>query len=166
MLQKTHSAAGLVAAELVIVNLNVPFLSWESAGALLLGCLAGTLSDVDKPGSTMAKVLFPLSALLRLLHVKHRTVTHSLVFIAALALAASPLPPLFYWTLIASYASHPLIDLLNEQGVQLFWPLKGKIRLLPKLLAVDTGSAVELAIRWIMLIVSLWIPFSLIDFPW
>jgi inner membrane protein len=164
MLQKTHSAAGLVAAELVIVNLQVPFLSWEAAGAVLLGCLAGTLADVDKPGSTMAKVLFPLSALLRFINVRHRTLTHSAVFVAALALAASPMPALYFWAFVASYASHPLIDLLNENGVQLFWPLKGKIRLLPKFMAVDTGSPIETAIRWILLVVSLWIPFSTIDF--
>lgn len=166
MLQKTHSAAGLVAAEIVLVNLQVPFLSWDAAGAILLGCLAGTLADVDKPGSTMAKVLFPLSALLKLVHVRHRTLTHSILFVAALALAASPLPLLYFWVLIAAYASHPLIDLLNENGVQLFWPLKGKIRLLPKALAVDTGSPLETAIRWLLLIVSLWIPFSTIDFGW
>ncbi|MDF2719921.1 MAG: LexA-binding, inner rane-associated hydrolase [Paenibacillus sp.] len=128
MLQKTHSAAGLVAAEIVLVNLQVPFLSWDAAGAILLGCLAGTLADVDKPGSTMAKVLFPLSALLKLIHVRHRTLTHSILFVAALALAASPLPMLYFWVLVAAYASHPLIDLLNENGVQLFWPLKGKAR--------------------------------------
>lgn len=164
MLQKTHSAAGLVAAELVLVHQQVPFLSWEAAGSVLLGCLAGTLADVDKPGSTMAKVLFPLSALLRLVKVRHRTMTHSVVFIAALALVASPLPGSYFWAFVAAYASHPLIDLLNENGVQLFWPLKSKIRLLPKFMAVETGSAVEAALRWILLLVSLWIPFSTIDF--
>ncbi|GAA3409922.1 metal-dependent hydrolase [Paenibacillus hodogayensis] len=164
MLQKTHSAAGLVAAEVVIVQQQIPFLSWEAGGAILLGCLAGTLADVDKPGSTMAKVLFPLSALLRLLGVKHRTMTHSLLFIAAIGLAASPLPHLYFLVLIAAYASHPLIDLFNENGVQLFWPLKGKIRLLPKFLAVGTGSPLETAVRWVLLGWSLWIPFSTIRF--
>lgn len=160
MLQKTHSAAGLVAAELVIVQQQIPFLSWEAAAAALIGCLAGPLADVDKPGSTMAKVLFPISLLLRALDVKHRTMTHSLLFIAALAFALSALPPLYLWALIAAYASHPLLDLFNETGVQLLWPLKGKIRLLPKWMAVTTGSSVETAIRWILLLVSLWIPGS------
>ncbi|MEF3306731.1 metal-dependent hydrolase [Paenibacillus sp. GYB003] len=164
MLQKTHSAAGLVAAEIILVRQGVPFLSWEAAGAILLGCLAGTLADVDKPGSTMAKVLFPLSAFLKLLHVRHRTLTHSALFIAALALAASPLPALYYWVFVTAYASHTAIDLLNENGVQLFWPIKGKIRLLPKFIAIDTGSASETAFRWIVLLVSLWIPISTIWF--
>ncbi|RKN65125.1 metal-dependent hydrolase [Paenibacillus ginsengarvi] len=164
MLQKTHSVAGLIAAEIILVREGIPFLSWEAAGAILLGCLAGTLADVDKPGSTMAKVLFPLSALLKLLRVRHRTLTHSALFIALLALVASPLPPLYYWVFIAAYASHTLIDLLNENGVQLLWPIKGKIRLLPKPIAIDTGSAGETAFRWIIALVSLWIPFSTIRF--
>lgn len=164
MLQKTHSAAGLVAAEIVLVYRDAPFLSWDAAGAVLLGCLAGTLADVDKQGSTMAKVLFPLSALLRLLNVRHRTVTHSLLFIAILMMLALPLPGLFFWTFIIAYASHPLIDLLNEQGVQLLWPLKLKVRVLPKFMAIDTGSMSETVFRWLLLAAGLWIPFSTIKF--
>ncbi|MBD0378969.1 metal-dependent hydrolase [Paenibacillus sedimenti] len=158
MLQKTHSVAGLVSAELVLVYQNVSFLSWEAAGALLLGCLAGTLADVDKPGSTMAKVLFPLSALLRVLQVRHRTVTHSILLLILLMLVSSPIPALFYWVFIISYASHPLIDLFNDKGVQLFWPIKPKVRLLPKWMAVTTGSVVETGIRFVLLIISLGIP--------
>lgn len=162
MLQKTHSVAGFVAAELVILYQDVPFLSWEAAGALLLGCLSGTLADVDKQGSTMAKVLFPLSFLLKILKVRHRTLTHSLLFILALMFVAHPLPDLFFWTFIAAYASHSIIDLLNERGVELLWPLKVHIRLLPKFIAIDTGSFGETVFRWILLAASLWVPFSTI----
>jgi inner membrane protein len=162
MLQKTHSVAGFVAAELVLVYRDIPFISWEAAGVLLLGCLSGTLADVDKQGSTMAKVLFPLSALLRILKVRHRSLTHSILFMLALMFAALPLPALFFWTLIAAYASHPLIDLLNDRGVELLWPLKLHIRLLPKFMAVDTGSVGEAVFRWLLLAASLWIPFSTI----
>ncbi|MBP1156711.1 MULTISPECIES: metal-dependent hydrolase [unclassified Paenibacillus] len=165
MLQKTHSAAGLVAAELVLVSQGVSFWSWEAAGAVLIGCMAGPLADVDKQGSTMAKLLFPVSALLRLLHVRHRTMTHSIVFILALMLLSLPLSPLYHAVFIAAYLSHPLIDLFNEQGVQLFWPLKAKVRLLPKFMAVDTGSTKETAIRWMLLGVSLWLPISTLSIP-
>lgn len=160
MLQKTHSVAGFVAAELILVYRGVPFISWGAAGALLLGCLSGTLADVDKQGSTMAKVLFPLSALLKILKVRHRSVTHSILFMAALLFAALPLPALFFWTFIVAYASHPLIDLLNDRGVELLWPWKLHIRLLPKFMAIDTGSVGETMLRWLLLAASLWIPFS------
>jgi len=166
MLQKTHSAAGLVAAETILVAHDVPFLSWTAAGALLLGCLAGTIADVDKPGSTMAKVLFPLSALLRVLNVRHRTVTHSALCVAALwALTLTlPLPAVYRIVFVAAYASHPIIDLFNEKGVQLLWPLKLKIRLLPAGLAIDTGSASETIFRWLLLLAALYIPISTIPF--
>ncbi|PYI56273.1 metal-dependent hydrolase [Paenibacillus flagellatus] len=165
MLQKTHSAAGLIAAEAVLVRQNVPLLSWEAAGAVLLGCLVATLADVDKPGSTMAKALFPLSALLRLLNVRHRTATHSLAIVAVLWLLTRPLPEPYGTVLIAAYATHPLIDLLNDRGVQLLWPLPPKIRLLPSFLAIDTGSAGETAFRWLLLAASLYIPLSTVLGP-
>lgn len=164
MLQKTHSVAGFISAEIVLVYQDVSFLSWEAAGALLLGCLAGTLADVDKPGSTMAKVLFPLSALLRFLKVRHRSVTHSCLFIITLMILAFPLPTLFFWVFIIAYASHPLIDLLNEKGVQLFWPNKMRVRVLPKFIAIDTGSMAETIIRGLLFVISLWIPFMTIKF--
>ena len=84
MLQKTHSIAGMISAEIVLIYQDISFFTWDAAGSLLLGCLAGTLADVDKPGSTMAKVLFPLSALLHVLKIKHRTLTHSLLFMVLL----------------------------------------------------------------------------------
>ncbi|MDU0202360.1 MULTISPECIES: metal-dependent hydrolase [Paenibacillus] len=165
MLQKTHSIAGFISAELVLAYQDVSFFSWDTAGALLLGCLAGTLADVDKPGSTMAKVLFPLSALLRILKVRHRTLTHSIVFILLLMMISLPMSPLYFWVFIVAYASHPLIDLLNERGIQLFWPLPMKIRILPKFIAIDTGSSSETVFRWLLLAVTLLIPFMLYVYP-
>lgn len=165
MLQKTHSIAGFISAELVLAYQHVSFFSWDTAGALLLGCLAGTLADVDKPGSTMAKVLFPLSALLRILKVRHRTLTHSIIFILLLMMISFPMSPLYFWVFIVSYASHPLIDLLNERGIQLFWPLPMKIRLLPKFIAIDTGSTSETVFRWLLLAITLLIPFKLYVYP-
>ncbi|AEI44556.1 metal-dependent hydrolase [Paenibacillus mucilaginosus] len=158
MLQKTHSAAGLVAAECVLMYYHMPVFSWESAAGLMIGCIAGPLADVDKKGSTMAKVLFPLSAVLRVLKVKHRTMTHSLLFMAAMFALSISLPEPLFWCFMLAYASHPLIDLLNEQGVELLWPLPIKFRLLPKFLAVDTGSEMETAIRYLLSILSVVLP--------
>lgn len=152
MLQKTHSIAGVLAAEGVVLYFNEPLISWGSAVAVMIGCLAGPLADIDKPGSTMAKVFFPLSYLLKMMGVRHRTLTHSLVFIFGLYVLLSSLPPLYFWSAILAYASHSLIDLLNEQGVALLWPLKFKFRLLPKFLAIDTGSFMESLFRMVLMI--------------
>ncbi|MCS7461565.1 metal-dependent hydrolase [Paenibacillus doosanensis] len=157
MLQRTHGLAGVVAAELVLQHFQVPVWSWETAGAILLGCFAGPLADIDKPGSVMAKLFFPLSALLKLLGIHHRTMTHSIVFTALIAGALSPLPPLYGWTFVWAYASHPLIDLLNEQGVALLWPIRRKFRLLPKFLAIDTGSRAEDAFHIALVVIGVWL---------
>ncbi|MNI11697.1 Inner membrane protein YdjM [compost metagenome] len=158
MLQKTHSLAGLLAAESVVLVMNQSLFSWEAAGALMLGCLAGPMADIDKPGTTMAKVFIPLSLLLRTLGIKHRTMTHSIVFLVGLFLLLSPLPPVIFWSCLIAYATHPLLDLFNEQGVALLWPLKTKFRLLPKFAAIETGSASESFVRICLMIAILVMP--------
>jgi inner membrane protein len=150
VLQKTHGVAALLATEIVILHAGVPILSWEAFTAMLIGCFAGPLADVDKPGSVMAKLFFPVSFLLRFLGVKHRTVTHSLLGMAVVFILAIPLPSLYFWSFVIGYATHPAIDLLNEQGVRLFWPLNLKVKLLPRIMAVETGSLVEKAFRSIL----------------
>lgn len=147
MLQKTHSLAGILAAEGVLAYYQQPLLTWEAGVALLIGCLAGPLADVDKKGSTMAKVFLPVSWILQTLRVKHRTLTHSLLFMIALSSLLTALPDVFFWTCLIAYASHPFIDMFNEQGVALLWPLNRKIRLLPKFLAIDTGGLGEGILR-------------------
>lgn len=158
MLQRTHGAAGVLAAECVLLIYDVPLWSWDTAGALLLGCFAGPLADIDKPGSVVAKLFFPLSKLLRLLRVQHRTLTHSLLFLALIAVATVALPDLYFWAFLFAYASHPLIDLFNEQGVALFWPVRKKVRLLPKFLAIDTGSRAEGLFCSILILICIWLP--------
>ncbi|MCR8644796.1 metal-dependent hydrolase [Paenibacillus sp. N1-5-1-14] len=160
MLQKTHSLAGLLAAEGVILSMHVPLLSWESAAALMIGCIAGPMADVDKPGSIMAKVLFPLASLLRAIKIRHRTMTHSILFLIAIGLLLSPVPDLFKWTFLIAYASHPTLDLFNIQGVALLWPMKKKFRILPKSLSIETGSAGELIFRGILIGFMVWMPSS------
>ncbi|OPA73949.1 hydrolase [Paenibacillus selenitireducens] len=158
MLQKTHSLAGALAAECTMIYFHQPLLTWESGAALLIGCLAGPLADIDKKGSTMAKIFLPLSSILHFLGVKHRTLTHSLLVLIGLHFLLSPLPNFFYWTCMLSYASHPLIDMLNEQGVALLWPWKKRFRLLPKFAAIDTGSFAEIVFRTLLLILVIVLP--------
>ncbi len=159
MLQKTHSVAGLLAAEGVLLHFQVPLLSWDTAAALLLGCLAGPLADIDKQGSTMAKVFFPLSFVLRLIDVRHRTLTHSVLFLFGIGALLLPLlPEPLFWSFLLAYASHSFVDLFNEQGVELLWPIKLKFRLLPKFMAIETGSFMETGFRYILLLLCIALP--------
>jgi len=152
MLQKTHSLAGLLAAESVVLYFNEPLFSWESAALLMIGCLAGPLADIDKPGSTVARIFFPVSSLLRILKIRHRTLTHSLLCLVGLYLLLSQFPQTVLWASLLAYASHSFLDLFNEQGVALLWPLPTKFRLIPKFLAVRTGSMTERLIQVLLLI--------------
>jgi inner membrane protein len=159
MLQKTHSLAGILAAECAIVYYHQPLLSWESGAAMLLGCLIGPLADVDKKGSTMARIFMPLAGILQLLRIKHRTMTHSLICLVGLAVLLSSLPPFFKWTCLLAYASHPLIDLFNEKGVALLWPWNRRFRLVPSFLAIRTGSAQETLFSMVLLSLMVAVPF-------
>lgn len=62
-------------------------------------------------------------------HIDHRSFTHSLVamaaFCAAVYLACAPLLPFF----AVGYASHLALDIVNKQGIQLFWPLHKEVSL-------------------------------------
>ena len=62
-------------------------------------------------------------------HTDHRSFTHSLVamaaFCAAVYLACAPLLPFF----AVGYASHLALDIVNKQGIQLFWPLRKEVSL-------------------------------------
>lgn len=93
------------------------------AAALAAGSL---LPDIDTPSSDIGRFIKPVSSLLER-HVGHRTLTHSLLGLAGLALLSSPLllvwPPVWSWLLIGML-THILLDTCNIMGVPLFWPAR------------------------------------------
>lgn len=91
-----------------------------AAGAAVLGSL---LPDLDSPHSTLGRLLPGVAASLE--RWRHRTVTHSLFALTALALLMLPLGwavPSVYAGLLLGYASHMFIDCATVSGVMLFWP--------------------------------------------
>jgi inner membrane protein len=93
-------------------------IGWLLAAAASLG------PDADLPTSRIGRWLFFLSVPLER-RFGHRTLTHSAVGIAAVALLASPLwwvEPLYFGCVVGGYWSHLWIDMLNVRGVDLFWP--------------------------------------------
>jgi inner membrane protein len=90
----------------------------------LLAVSASLLPDVDLPPAKIGRLFWFISVPLER-RFGHRTLTHSAVGIAAVALLASPLwwvEPLYFWTVVGGYWSHLWIDMLNIRGVDLFWP--------------------------------------------
>ena len=120
------------------------------AGASIVGAL---LPDLDAEDSTIQRDLGWLGVLtkagLKLLGVKHRGVLHSgLAVVVVFVLGALTGGWLGYLdvglALGLGYFSHvTLADAMTISGVPLFWPAKRRFHLLPRLLRVRTGGAVE-----------------------
>ena len=94
------------------------WLSWALAAA------ASLLPDVDLPPAKIGRLFWWLSVPLER-RFGHRTLTHSLVALSAVAALSGPLmaiyPP-YCWAVVGGYWSHLWIDMLNIRGVDLFWP--------------------------------------------
>lgn len=156
MIYKTHSVAALIGAEVWLIHTHQPVLSWQTAVALLGAYFAGPAADVDQPQSYVGQRVWPLSIALSGLGIRHRTLTHSLLFLAGLwvALQFVPIPNVIRWALWIGYASHPFIDLFNEEGVELLWPFRVRIHLLPRFLSIPVESFAETLLRGVMTLCS------------
>jgi inner membrane protein len=89
-----------------------------------LAAVASLLPDIDLPPSRIGRLFWFLSVPLER-RFGHRTLTHSLLVLAALAVASYPLAwiqPLYWGCVVGGYGSHLWIDMLNVRGVDLFWP--------------------------------------------
>jgi len=91
----------------------------------LAGCwraVASLLPDVDLPPAKIGRLFWFISVPLER-RFGHRTITHSALGLAAVALLAAPLwllNPLFFWAVMGGYWSHRWIDRLNR--VVVGWP--------------------------------------------
>ena len=149
MVFSTHVAAAVLGAELVLIASGQPLMSREALEALAGAALVGPLADIDHPQSYIGRKLWPVSYALNAVGIRHRTLTHSLLFLVFLfaVLQLLPLPAIVKLAIWTGYATHPLIDLLNPQGVVLFWPYPARIRLLPEMLSIPVQSFAESVFR-------------------
>lgn len=130
----THLAAGLVTALA---------LQAEPSLAITVGVAVGSLlPDIDSKESLVGRYIPVIPTVL-----KHRTITHTLWLVAALAIICPPIA--------VGVATHLLLDVLNPEGLQPLWPAKWKVRIpvLSKLL--PSGGLIDRligAIGWMYLI--------------
>ena len=85
---------------------------------------AAVMPDLDTEASLLGKTVPPVSRWIER-RFGHRTLTHSWLFIAALALLLLPMVLLdgeIYFCFLVGYASHPLLDSMTVNGVRLFYP--------------------------------------------
>jgi len=162
MLYKTHQAFGLFATSLVLINYtHTPILSAPGILALGVALITSVMPDADEPGSVSAKSLFPLAMTLEMLRVTHRGATHSLLiaglwfwlafssihWYVAIGSLHFSLYPVLLGAAVA-YLSHIVIDLLNKEGEQLFWPFHGRFALY----LVSADGLVNAALEYVLLI--------------
>ena len=107
MLGRTHLGTGILTSLLLCNGEAIPF---------CMVCLGSVLPDIDQ-GSSMIGKNVPLIPKL----LKHRGLTHSLLFCLCCYF-------LTVW-LCVGVAIHILFDMMTRNGVSLFYPHKGKIRL-------------------------------------
>ena len=90
----------------------------------LLAAAASGLPDADLPPAKIGRLFWFVSVPLER-RFGQRTLTHSALGLAMVALLAAPLgllKPLYVWAMVGGYGSHRWIDMLNVRGVDLFWP--------------------------------------------
>ncbi len=90
----------------------------------LLAAVASGLPDIDLPTSKIGRLFWFISAPLER-RFGHRTLTHSLVMLIALAVATYPLAwiqPLYWGGVVGGYWSHLWLDMANVRGIDLLWP--------------------------------------------
>lgn len=86
--------------------------------------VASVLPDVDTAASFIGRA-FPFLSKRIERKFGHRTLTHSAMFVAGLAILLFPLSvfvPDVYVCLLIGYASHPFLDTMTVHGVKLFYP--------------------------------------------
>ncbi|WP_088102326.1 metal-dependent hydrolase [Halalkalibacter urbisdiaboli] len=138
MTGKTHIVGGLSAClfvDTVIVSQASPLFYFAGvAGALL--------PDICHRKSKMGRKVPLLSTIISLVF-GHRTFTHSILFIGIILLLVHLLLPnamMIRDGLFIGLISHLLLDAATARGIQMFYPLKLKVRL-P--LYTKTGSVIE-----------------------
>ncbi len=139
MMHKTHAAASVCLVSLALTT--------AEPTPLVLAALASQLPDVDTSKSFIGRILFPVSFLLER-RFPHRTITHSFLATALVALASFPLRSYsteLYWAVVLGYFIGWFADVFTKTGVTAFYPATSARLVIPANphLRFSTGSAGE-----------------------
>ncbi|QKE37321.2 metal-dependent hydrolase [Ferrovum myxofaciens] len=123
MLAKTHVIFGAGSALVGSAVIHLPLSS--SLLMVSAGVIGSLLPDIDHPGSTFGRKIWPVSLIISKVF-GHRGITHSLLAVAGLAflLVSNHQLPTVGIGLIVGYLSHLLGDFITPHGIPLFWPAR------------------------------------------
>ncbi|MDP3727893.1 MAG: metal-dependent hydrolase [bacterium] len=117
----------------------------------LLFCFAALLPDVDHPGSTLGRKIWPLSSVISFFF-GHRGFLHS-IFVPLGFLALGYYLDVFWIgaAIAGGYCAHLVSDALTLSGIRPFW-LGPKVRGI-----VKTGGLLEMVFFFLMLVFFVWL---------
>ena len=168
MTAPTHIVFGVISTTGVF-----SLLSWslhKDLAALAAAIIGALLPDIDSPKSTMGRFLPFISVPIER-RWGHRTLTHGLGMVLAIAVLLIPLYAVYrsiYCALLIGYLSHLFADCTTKSGVPLFYPwhavyvLPGNARY-----RVKTGSPTERTILIVLVsVLVLVVPLSNVGGLW
>ncbi len=129
MLLRTHLAFAILVIVLFVQHVNSKMIF---IGMVLLATI---LPDLDTCFSSWGRHLIfrPLQ-----FFVKHRGVIHSFTFVTVISIILAMFWPVGSLGFFTGYSVHLICDSFTKEGIQPFWPLKGKSRGF-----VATGGRIE-----------------------
>lgn len=118
MMMLTHIAIGGAATSLILGTAN-PWI-------ILISAITSQIPDLDTTRSIAGRILYPLALYIER-RFPHRTITHSLYCVAAIAFLTSPIGYFLSWKLWAAIPIGHLIggalpDCFTKRGVAIFYP--------------------------------------------
>lgn len=126
----THAVAGAAAGAVAALRLHLS--ATDLLVAVALGASAGLVPDIDESHSTLDRRLPVVGPAMGHM-LRHRSITHGLVAMVGLGVAAHLLLPhvVLRWIYVgeAGYGSHLICDMLTPAGIELLWPLRWRVRL-------------------------------------
>jgi inner membrane protein len=123
MLGKTHVLFGILCIALSVKYLPIDNLFLYSA-FLLIGTL---IVDIDSAKSKAGRKIWPLSAIIQFF-LKHRGILHTIWIPLLFYHFVKPVSPDIALGFAVGYISHLFLDTLTVQGLNLFYPIKYKVR--------------------------------------
>lgn len=142
----------------------------RTAQIIYFSIIAGSLlPDIDEPNSYIGRKAMLLSYFLKLIGVKHRTITHWLILPISLVAIGYFIGNVLFSQILYAIAFgvllHDIGDMLTKGGIYgFFFPFfhKTKIVLLPEFLRFETFSFSEMIVVFFLLLFNAYIYFKLI----
>lgn len=151
MTGKTHIMAGITATTAIVAITDN---TYQPEWFIAAGAAGGLLPDICHSGSKIGRRFPAISRVVNTIF-GHRTFTHSLLFLALVALILSKLVSNTSITagLLVGMATHLILDASTKQGIKLLYPARITVRF-P--ITARTGGKAENIILLLLTVVTLY----------